>query len=83
MRPKLLKNIFYEHFEVFFMIIKFGFKIAFIMSEPHHVKFLSLQTSSLVQLFDFLTSDKWLVIHLLSIFSESIQWIYLVNNFFK
>ena len=39
-------------------IIKCCLKIDFIMSEPHYVKFLFLQTSSIVQLFDFLTSDK-------------------------
>ena len=40
------------------MIIKSGLKIDLIMSEPHYVKFLSLQTFYIVQLFDFLISVK-------------------------
>ena len=45
------------------MIINSSLIIDLIVSEPHNVKFLFLQTLSIVQLFNFLTSYKTLEIH--------------------
>ena len=61
---KLLKSIIYEHFWGVLMIINSSLIIDLNVSEPHNVKFLFLQTLSIVQLFDFLTSYKILEIHL-------------------
>ena len=41
-------------------------KVDFIMSEPPHVKFLFLLTSSTVQIFEFLTHDIFMIIKIIA-----------------
>ena len=55
------------------MIMKYDLKIDLFMPEPHYVKFLFFT----VQIFEFLTFDKSLAIHLLNVCSECIYitWI--------